>query len=248
MTKISHALLWRCRAGASVRLLVVATSIPVLLGACEGGVDSFKRDVGRLTSSAPARPDLTAEPLDRLMPAVAAPTFRVGDSFTYRFANGAEQTEVVTGTEADRTSWRLSAAGATWTTRNSTMFNTEAWSGTARYGGGSQRFQGDLGKLFPLTVGKSVRYRAEGRNNAVPGGASADAPWSIDWTCSVAAQERVTIAAGSFDTFRVVSAREGQIRTYFHSPALGMYVLRVTTGREAGVKELIAFRPGSGRR
>jgi hypothetical protein len=229
-------------------LVAIACAVPALLGGCEGGVSSFKRDVARLTASAPERPDLTAQPLEQLMPPAPAPAFRVGDSFTYRFASGAEQTEVVTSTDADRTGWRLPATGATWTTRNSTMFNTEAWSGTARYGGGTQRFQGDLGRLFPLAVGKSVRYRADGRNHTAPGDASGGAPWSVEWTCSVVAQERVAIAAGSFDTFRVVCAREGQIRTYFHSPALGMYVLRVTAGREAGVKELVAFSPGAGRR
>ncbi len=230
-------------------LMVAAAAGGVLLalGGCDGGWQSFKRDVAKPFATSPSRPDLAAEPLEHLMPPAPAPVFRIGDSYTYRFASGAEQTEIVVTSEADRTGWRL-ASGATWTTRNSTMFNTEAWSGTARYGGGTQRFTGELGKMFPLAVGKSVRYRAEGRNQVAPSDNAGAAPWTVDWTCSVVAQERVTIAAGSFDTFRIVCTREGQIRTYYHSPALGMYVLRVTTGREAGVKELTAFSQGPGRR
>lgn len=59
-------------------------------------------------------------------------------------------------------------------------------------------------------------------------------------------EERVTVAAGTFDTYRVMCFRAGQLRTYFYAPAIGMYVLRVTTGKDAGRKELVSYRLAAG--
>ncbi|MCW5752289.1 MAG: hypothetical protein KIT81_14195 [Alphaproteobacteria bacterium] len=211
-----------------------------LLAGCADGWRTVERKVADALGPTAAAPPATAageaaatfdsRPLEAYMPPAAQPTFRPGDSFTFRFPSGSRQTEVVVAARGERTDWRL-GSGATWTTRTSTMFNTEKWSGTASFGTGTQRFSGELGKLFPLAVGKSIRYRA----------ASGDGAWVNEWTCSVAAQERVEVAAGAFDCYRVICSREGQIRTFYYAPSVGMYVLRITTGRDAGTKELASF-------
>lgn len=212
----------------------------LLLAGCADGWQTVERKVAGTLAlpPAPATPEgrsggdrFDPRPLETYMPPAGQPALRPGDRFTFRFPSGSQQTETVVAARGDRTDWRL-GTGATWTTRTSTMFNTDRWSGTTNFGAGNQRFSGDLGKLFPLTVGKSIRYR----------GTSGDGAWTNDWTCSVAAQERLEVAAGTFDCYRVICSREGQIRTFYYAPAVGMYVLRITTGRDAGTKELVSYR------
>jgi len=210
--------------------LVLAVS--VLTSGCGRAVETIRADLGLRPT-----PESQATPLSERMPVVAAPALRPGDSFVFRFPNGAEQTETVTAVSGDRVSWRI-PSGATWTTVTGTMFDTSQWSGSASYGDGRQQFSGNYADLFPLRVGNDARYVARGNSSKQRDG------WARSWTCTVPSEESVTVVAGTFETYRVMCYRRGQLRTYFYAPAVNMYVLRVVTGADPGRKELVSYRIG----
>jgi len=180
-------------------------------------------------------PESQASPLVQRLPPVTAPALRPGDSYVFRFPNGAEQTETVTAVSGDRVSWRI-PSGATWTTVSGTMFDTSQWSGSAGYGNGQQQFSGNYADFFPLHVGNNARYVASGNSSKQRD------RWVRSWTCTVPSGESVTVVAGTFDTYRVMCYRAGQLRMYFYAPAVNMYVLRVVTGADPSRKELVSYR------
>jgi len=181
------------------------------------------------------RAESRAIPLEERLPVAPLPRFRAGDSFVYRFPNGSQQEEMVTAARGERVEWSL-ASGARWTTVTGIMFNTSDWGGTAGYGSGQQRFGSMSGSLFPMRVGNVLHYTAHGESTR-----SSDR-WTQRWSCTVPAEERIRVIAGTFDTYRVICYRAGQLRTYYYAPELGIYVLRITTGRDAGRKELVSYR------
>jgi hypothetical protein len=192
-------------------------------------------DVVRTDAGAGGRAELGAIPLEDRLPVAPLPRFRAGDSFVYRFPNGSQQEETVTAARGERVDWRM-ASGARWTTVTGIMFNTSDWGATAGYGSGRQRFGSMSGSLFPMRVGNVLHYTAHGESTQ-----SSDR-WTQRWSCTVSAEERIRVIAGTFDTYRVICYRAGQLRTYYYAPELGIYVLRITSGRDAGRKELVSYR------
>lgn len=217
------------------RMLAAAAALSVAaLSGCGATLDTVRADFGL----AP-RAEWQAAPLENRLPVAPAPQRRVGDSFVFRFPNGVQQAETVTEVRGDRVGWSI-PGGAAWTTVTGALSNPVQWGGTAQYGSGQQTLSGNYRELFPMRVGNVIRYSARGESSREPQG------WTSQWTCSVPAEERVAVAAGTFDTYRVMCFRAGQLRTYFYAPAIGMYVLRVTTGKDAGRKELVSYRLAGG--
>ena len=207
-------------------------AVSVSVSGCGRAVETIRADLGLRPA-----PESQTSPLSERLPQVPAPALRPGDSYVFRFPNGVEQTETVTAVSGDRVSWRI-PSGATWTTLSGTMFNTSEWSGSTGYGDGRQRFSGNYADLFPLRVGNVARYVARGQSSKQHGA------WTHSWICTVPSEESVTVVAGTFDTYRVMCYRSGQLRTYFYAPAVNMYVLRVVTGADPGRKELVSYRVG----
>ncbi len=210
---------------------VPAHGLAILLAGC-ATVQALRTDLGL-----GGNPELRALPLVEHLPAAGLPSLRPGDVYVFRFGTGVQQRETVTEARSDWVTWRL-PTGATWTTVSGTMFNTAQWSGTAAYGSGQQTFTGNYGSLFPLRVGHGVRYTAKGESSREPGS------WTVHWTCTVPSEERITVAAGSFDTYWVMCFRTGQLRTYYYAPSIDLYVLRITTGKDSGRKELVSLPTG----
>jgi len=217
----SHLTLW------------LALAVSVLAAGCGRAVETIRADLGFRPL-----PESQASPLRERLPPMTAPALRPGDSYVFRFPNGVEQTETVIAVSGDRVSWRI-PSGATWTTVTGTMFDTSRWSGSAGYGDGRQQFSGNYADLFPLRVGNDARYVAKGDSSKQRSG------WTRRWTCTVPSEESITVVAGTFETYRVMCYRPGQLRTYFYAPAINMYVLRVVTGEDPGRKELVSYRIGS---
>jgi len=215
----------------SLRTAAALSAVALLVGCSGFGKEADPS--GKQVSAAESA--LAAQPLIKPLKPARKPRFSVGDSFVFKFGNGVQQTENVVAVHGDRVGWAL-ANGAKWTTSSTAMFNTSRWSGTKNFGKGHQRFVGWSRSLFPLRVGRSVRYRAVGRSTQDP------KKWTLKWTCTVPSQERVTVVAGSFDTFRVICHRPGQTRTYYYAPKVGLYVLRLTMGTNPGSKELVSYR------
>ena len=103
--------------------------------------------------------------------------------------------------------------------------------------------------LWPLDVGKSVKFTTEGRS--VSKLSDRTTPFSQAWSCEVEGTERVRVLAGEFDTYRVSCRRYSsrnkwwQTYTWYYAPELGTYVMRRSFHKKRGesVRELTALRP-----
>jgi len=76
-------------------------------------------------------------------------------------------------------------------------------------------FHGKSGNIWPLQVGKSVKYRATGRTGSA---------WGATRTCKVEDQVRIKTHTGTHDTFKVVCRSEWATRVSYMSPKLGRAV------------------------
>lgn len=98
--------------------------------------------------------------------------------------------------------------------------------------------------LWPLAIGKSDRMRI-GRTSAdAAGGQIAKAARS--YNCRVSNTERLSVPAGSFDTYRVQCTRFSssgkrlvETRVWHYAPALGHYVRYEEIDRKTGIRNRI---------
>lgn len=114
------------------------------------------------------------------------------------------------------------------------------WSNCAPFDDGTQN-NTKTGEIYPLAVGNSVSYAVTGSN--VKGN-----DWSTTRNCSVKGTARVSVPAGTFDTYHVNCKDEWTSRDYYVSPELGTSVLFRRVGNDASrntVQELVSFTPGA---
>lgn len=116
-----------------------------------------------------------------------------------------------------------SVTGCTYTRKAYNLFTpSSAWEDCA-WGSGMAKVVDKGGSMFPLQVGARQSWTWNGSNSR---------GWTFDGAreCEVVGAERVTIAAGVFDTFKVICADTwtgGGRRefTYYFAPDLGVAVL-----------------------
>ena len=174
--------------------------------------------------------------------AAAAPDLQPGASFTFRKNDGAEITSRVVAVDGPDVSWEADN-GFAWTAKNF-YWPVERWRGANSEG--SQDVSGDPDALFPLAVGERAAFRLQGRSRSVPRG------WSLRGRCSVAATERITVPAGTFDTYKVV-CEQGEdlddpyrVWTRWYAPELGHPVATLQQTRDGVINELqqlVSHRP-----
>jgi hypothetical protein len=183
--------LWRQRlAGSAVLALLLAGC-----GATGGGTG---------TVAAPVAPP--------------APVFAVGDTFTFE-DNGVRVQEQVTGFSGHRVIWQ-NDRGVTWIQSPDVISPPVAWSGDPRLGQGNQQVFGEPAKLFPLGVGKSVKFQVAGTSEKLPDG------WQAENSCTVLGQEKVTVKAGDYLTWRIACQRGEVLETIYYLPEGYTYALR----------------------
>jgi len=165
-----------------------------------------------------------------------APVLAIGDSFTYD-DTGTQVQEKVTGFSGQRAIWQ-NDRGVTWIQSADVISPPIAWSGDPRLGQGNQQVFGEPGRLFPLALGKTVKFQVAGTAEKVPDG------WQAENSCSVAGKQPVTVKAGTFETWRIVCQRGEVTETINYVPELMTYALRIRErGKEPPYerKELTTF-------
>lgn len=116
---------------------------------------------------------------------------------------------------------------------------SQSWTNCKPFADGTHSYQTE-GNIFPLTVGNTVSFPFQGRN-------ADGAEWASTRVCTVKGQARVTVPAGSFDTYHVTCNDEFTNRDFYVAPAIGDTVLfkRFRKSRnETMVQELVSFTPG----
>jgi peptidoglycan hydrolase-like protein with peptidoglycan-binding domain/surface antigen len=108
---------------------------------------------------------------------------------------------------------------------------------------------------WPLHVGATAAYIA---NAAAAGQRTADRNTADHWQCSVESREQISVAAGIFDTYKIVCRLDGdplgttQSRTWYYAPAVGHYVRYIDNAAAPSndvtrtrSRDLIAVSPGA---
>ena len=85
-------------------------------------------------------------------------------------------------------------------------------------------------RIWPLQIGKEIGFTFQGRSSRQAGGIDADTPYWYVEKIVVARKERLTVPAGTFDTW-VIEDRQGvargrvaAVRTYWYAPEVGFAI------------------------
>lgn len=182
---------------------------------------------------------------------VAMPTYGQGDAFI--FSNG--RVERYNGQKGTQMDWRF-LSGRHFGRDQNLFLPITSWS-TSR-ARGHRHFNGHTAKLWPLRPGRKISFTAiTDYQLRPPKGAWKDAKWrhSIQfWKCRVRSAQKITVAAGTFDTLPVRCQRYSaydmrllQKIDWYYAPAVGHYIRRdwfsYITGKRASF-ELLAALPG----
>lgn len=171
-------------------------------------------------------------PEDRLPPA-PAPIYAAGDTFVYS-ENGQPTREQVVSVAPDRVVW-TNDSGLIWTKDTAVVTPQLRWSSHPELGRGQQTIIGSPEQLFPLQEGNVIAYSVRGSAENAPAG------WQEEHRCVVSNQEEVEVPAGTYTTFRIDCQRKDFLDTYFYSPVVQNYVLRVRDfGTGTSRKELLS--------
>lgn len=101
-------------------------------------------------------------------------------------------------------------------------------------------------RIWPLQIGKQIDFTFQGRSSRASGGVDADTPFWYVEKVIVARKERLTVPAGTFDTWviedhqDVSRGRVIAIRTYWYAPEVG-FAIKYSCHIAQGVGKDIAF-------
>jgi hypothetical protein len=204
---------------AQRRPLLFLAFATVLLSGCSS--------VGSIGDSLTGSP-----PQDRLPPA-PAPIYAAGDTFVYT-ENGQPTREQVVSVAPDRVVW-TNDSGLIWTKDTALVTPQLRWSSHPELGRGQQTIIGSPEQLFPLQEGNVIAYSVRGSAENAPAG------WQEEHRCAVSGQEDVQVPAGTYTTFRIDCRRKDFLDSYFYSPVVQNYVLRIRDfGTGQSRKELLS--------
>jgi len=167
------------------------------------------------------------------------PRYGVGRSFTF----GDGRRETVLGAEGEVLTWRKNRFSTAVAYRN---FLIPPLSWETRNRRSRSRITAAARMLWPLRVGNDQRFELtqviEAKGDARLRGGKTRIEFKRSWRCVVERMERLTVPAGTFDTYRIACFRFRpggttwrQTRIYHYAPKIGHFVSR---------QDVYAARPG----
>ena len=174
------------------------------------------------------------------MPPAPMPTYRVGESFTY--SDG--QTETVMAVRGNKITWRTNFGVVRAGTQNF-FIPFKTWQNRERRSEAATT--APPGMLWPLKVGNKGSF--ELWQTVTDNDGSNRRQYNQKWVCVVKGTEKITVTAGTYDTYKVSCYRYDplsgfwlQTRAYNYAPSLGHYVLREDTysSRPNTLRELVS--------
>ena len=171
----------------------------------------------------------------------ALPEYAVGEFFA--FDDG--RTAVVTAVSKEQVTWRYNN-GAISTGYRNFILPVLTWKRNGSSGKATSNASADM--LWPLATGKRGQYQSY---QVITGNDPAESTQlSRQWYCSVEGTKRVSVPAGSFDTYVVGCERYSSTshswratRRYYYAPDIGYYVIREDQyrGRPGRTRQLVAY-------
>ncbi len=213
--------------------LVFLTILALEIAGCAAGQRSFL-------------PNQSSEPL---------PVYRLGTTFVY--SDGTWET--VAAVAANIVTWKdqrgYTANGTPDFTRRPIYYQTRTRKWTRTYKPREDLMVRGKETLWPLKIGNRASYTETGTWTDKRDGSQHF--YSNNWSCEVAGTERVAVAAGEFDTWKITCTRSSvsgpsalsrpkEIKIWYYAPEIGHYVL-VTSNylydKSSRRQELLAVLP-----
>ncbi len=185
---------------------------------------------------------------------VPLPEYEEGD--TYVYSDGSWEQVVVADNE--RVEWQNHygnrSVGFPDFTYKRSEWQTNTRVGLRSFAQTSYLFDKPTTTLWPLTLKSKTRYDEKGKWIGKDG---IERVYDSFWRCDVEGQERVKVAAGEFDTWRICcsrfrdsysfpKSRAREYKTWYYAPSVGHWVLRTRDNRSLKPdtrKELVAIIP-----
>ncbi len=197
------------------------------LSACDT-LETYVSDItgsgSKLRAAQTAGPKLAPAPL---------PRYRPGS--VYAFDDGRKET--VLRADGEWVRWRKNRHTTAVTYRNF-LIPTMSWETRRRLSRASVTASSRA--LWPLRVGNRVRFDVtqvvEAKGTHKLRGGQTRRTYRHSWDCAVERTERVTVPAGTFDTFKITCSRYRpgtdvwrQTRVFHYAPRLGHFIARADT-------------------
>lgn len=182
------------------------------------------------------------------------PVYQKGMTFVY--SDGSWET--VVASSPDKVTWRdhrgYVSSGSADFTRRRAEWQSKTRQGTRQFEPRKDLWVKHKLSLWPLQIGNEAGYAETGvwQRRGEPENA-----YQANWSCEVAAKERVSVMAGEFDSWKIVckrytgkrvsaKSRIREIKTWHYAPEVGHFVLTTRqyyTGKSPKRLELVAVLP-----
>ena len=176
-------------------------------------------------------------PVSAPLEPMAKPAMHVGATATWRNKKGEEWARTLVGMD-ETTATFEDSDGCTFTKPHEVFALWLKWTNCPKDGSGTTSLT--KGDIWPLETGKKWTYKYAGSNNKGP-------KWKGKMSCKVKEEIRVSVPAGTFDTFHVVCKTKRITREYYISPETGtnvMYKRKDKYGKQpARTNELVSYSP-----
>lgn len=144
------------------------------------------------------------------LPLGQPPLRAVGDKSVWRYKDGTEITYEITAVDKETISGRASD-GCTWKSVIAGWGPAVEWK-NCNSSSGSHKVKRS-GNLYPLQVGNTEKWKYSGEDNK-------GNTWSGTRKCEVKGMEKVTVPAGTFETYHVVCKEKSGRYEWHYSPEL----------------------------
>lgn len=181
------------------------------------------------------------KPVSASLAPMPKPTLLVGATRTWKNSNGRKYSETIIGVDETTANFQTSYGCIATKAHHEFLAQYLKWKNCGRRrSNGRGTIQRLEGKIWPLKVGNKWKYDYEGSTDS---GRS----WSGQTSCEVTGQVRVSVPAGSFDTYRVFCETANVKKEYHISPVTKMNVLykwELKYKLRDGQRELVSYEPG----
>ena len=181
-------------------------------------------------------PEVKTEPASAELAPAEAKRFNVGDSWVY-VVNGKPETITIKAVDGDLYTGANETTGCEYQYFHASYSPGPQWKNCSGSSGTQQLSR--TGSIFPMTVGASESWDVSGRN-------AKGETWETTRSCEVKGTARVTVPAGSFDTYHVRCQDDWRIRDWWYAPELGFSALSRNQHKsraETTTRELQSFTP-----
>lgn len=168
---------------------------------------------------------------------MAKPEQTVGGTWT-ALRDGIVYSETLIARDGDLATYR-NGDGCEWTDIYWGFAPTLSWANCSGAGDGANTITKVTGGLWPLEVGKTVRYDYSGVGKD-------GSPWQAVWRCEVEAQERITVVSGEYDAFKVVCDNPWTLSTTHVAPRVNNVVAITRTQKDQNQTsrwEMVRYEP-----